>query len=57
MFIFHEGMLAGKSYEALVFVIIRAQTGQACQARINGLNHAQIAALAEIPEDVCRDLL
>lgn len=59
MFIFHEGMPgSGKSYEALVFVIIPAlKLGRRVRARINGLNHVQIAALAEIPEDVCRDLL
>lgn len=59
MFIFHEGMPgSGKSYEAVVFVIIPAlKTGRRVIARINGLNHAQIADLAEIPEEECRMLL
>lgn len=59
MFIFHEGMPgSGKSYEAVVFVIIPAlKTGRRVIARINGLNHAQIADLAEIPEEECRRLL
>ena len=59
MFIFHEGMPgSGKSYEAVVFVVIPAlKAGRRVIARINGLNHAQIAALAEITEEECRRLL
>lgn len=59
MYIFHEGMPgSGKSYEAAVYRIIPAlQKGRRVYARLNGIDYAKFAELAEISEERCRELL
>lgn len=59
MIIFHEGLpRSGKSYEAVVHHMIPAlQAGREVFARIDGLNHEKIAECAEIPVELCRELL
>lgn len=59
MLIFHEGMPGhGKSYSAVKdYLVPQLVKGRKVFARINGLNYPQIAALAEITEDRCRELL
>ena len=59
MFTFHEGLPGcGKSYEAMVKQIIPALTKKRkVFARINGLNYEQIAELAGLTEDECKELL
>jgi len=59
LIIFHEGLPgSGKSYEAVEFRIVPAlKAGRIVQARVNGLNFAKLAELAEITEEQCRALL
>lgn len=59
MIIFHEGMPRnGKSYAAFVDHILPAlKAGRKVYARLDGLNYPQIADLAEITEERCRELL
>jgi zona occludens toxin len=59
MLIFHEGLPgSGKSYETLVEHIVPSLSkGRKVFARINGLNFEQIAELANIDVETCKDLL
>jgi len=59
MLIVHEGLPgAGKTWEAVVKRIIPAlKAGRMVFARINGLDHAKIAEVAELPEERVRELL
>lgn len=59
MIIFHEGMpRSGKSYAAMKDHIIPALSkGRIVYARLDGLAHKQIADLAGIDEERCRELL
>lgn len=59
MIIFHEGMpRSGKSYAALKDHVIPALVkGRTVYARIDGLNYKQIADLANITVERCRELL
>jgi zona occludens toxin len=59
MLIFHEGLPgSGKSYETLVEHIVPSLSkGRKVFARINGLNFEQIAELANIDIETCKNLL
>lgn len=59
MIIFHEGMpRSGKSYAAMKDHIIPALSkGRIVYSRLDGIEHKQIAELAGIEEDRCRELL
>lgn len=59
MIIFHEGMpRSGKSYAAMKDHIISALSkGRTVYARLDGLDYRQIAELAGISEERCRELL
>ncbi|SOZ12726.1 zonular occludens toxin domain-containing protein [Cupriavidus taiwanensis] len=59
MLIVHEGLPgAGKTWEAVVKRLIPAlKEGRAVFARINGLDHAKIAEVAELEESRVRELL
>lgn len=59
MIIFHEGLpRSGKSYEAMVSRIVPAiKAGRVVIAYVEGINHAQIAKLAGVTEEQCRELL
>jgi zona occludens toxin len=59
MIIFHEGLpRAGKSYEAMAERIVPAiAKGRPVVAYVEGINHAQIAHLASVTEERCRELL
>lgn len=59
MIIFHEGMpRSGKSYASTKDHIVPAlKKGRAIYARLDGLNFPQLAELAEITEERCRELL
>lgn len=59
MFVFNEGVpRAGKSYDAVKYHILPAlKRKRHVWARLNGLDHAAIAAYLKMPEDLIRDLL
>lgn len=59
MIIFHEGMpRSGKSFACTKDHIVPAlKKGRFIYARLDGINHAQFAELAEISEERCRELL
>jgi len=59
MIIFHEGMpRSGKSYASTKDHIVPAlKKGRTIYARLDGLNYVQLAELAEITEERCRELL
>lgn len=59
MIIFHEGLpRAGKSYEAMSERIVPAiAKGRTVVAYVEGIDHAKIAALANVTEERCRELL
>lgn len=59
MIIFHEGMpRSGKSYACIKDHIVPAlKKGRYVYARLDGINFAQLAELAEITEERCRELL
>lgn len=59
MIIFHEGMpRSGKSYASTKDHIVPAlKKGRPVYARLDGINFVQLAELAEITEDRCRELL
>ena len=59
MIIFHEGLpRSGKSYEAMAVRIIPAiKAGRAVVAYVEGINHEQIAELAGVTVERCRELL
>lgn len=59
MIIFHEGMpRSGKSYASTKDHIVPAlKKGRTIYARLDGVNFIQLAELAEITEERCRELL
>lgn len=59
MFVFNEGVpRAGKSYDAVKYHILPAlKRKRHVWARLNGLDHAAIAAYLKMPEDLIRDRL
>lgn len=59
MIIFHEGLpRSGKSYEAMAVRIIPAiAAGRVVVAYVEGINHDQIADLAGVTPERCRELL
>lgn len=59
MIIFHEGMpRSGKSYASTKDHIVPAlKKGRKIYARLDGINFAQLAELAEISEERCRETL
>lgn len=59
MIIFHEGLpRAGKSYEAMAERIVPSiAKGRPVVAYVEGIDHAQIAKLANVTEERCRELL
>lgn len=59
MIIFHEGLpRSGKSYEAMAVRIIPAiKAGRSVVAYVEGINHEQIAQLAGIEVEKCREML
>lgn len=59
MLVFNEGVpRAGKSYDAVKNHILPAlQNGRRVYARLNGLDHAAIAAYLKLPESRVRELL
>lgn len=59
MIIFHEGMpRSGKSLAAMKDHVVPAlKAGRRIYARVDGLDHAHLATLADITEERCRELL
>ena len=59
MIIFHEGLPgAGKSFAVFRdHIVPRLKEGRSCLVYVEGVNHAQLAGIAEISEERCKELL